>query len=157
MARRGSYTILIAGLGALGTVFATLLKKAGHTVYAFAKEKYLPALSDGKLNVTGIWGEHTATIDGLSGSIDRLKGKNFDVIIVSVTSHDTKIIIDQVKSLVEEKTVSLRKARPLPCLPEDPFSIPGHGRCFSGLQPRPLFFWWDMQSEREYRDKHFCF
>jgi len=37
------YTILITGLGALGTVFATLLKEAGHTVHALTRDKYYPS------------------------------------------------------------------------------------------------------------------
>lgn len=60
--------ILIAGLGALGTVFATLLKKAGHTVYALTREKHLSALSSGRFSVSGIWGEHEAVPDGIYGT-----------------------------------------------------------------------------------------
>jgi len=67
-----SYTILITGLGALGTVFATLMKGAGHTVFALTKDKYLPDLSDGEVRVKGIWGEHEAVLDGVFGSIEPL-------------------------------------------------------------------------------------
>lgn len=105
MKTRSSYTILITGLGALGTVFATLLKKAGHNVYALTKEKYLPMLSDGKLNVTGIWGEHQAIIEGVFGSVDQLKNKKLDLIIVAVKSYDTKSAIEQVKALVGKNTL----------------------------------------------------
>jgi 2-dehydropantoate 2-reductase len=100
-----SYTILIAGLGALGTVFATFLKEAGHTVYALTKDKYLPALRDRRVRVSGIWGEHQAALDGVYGTIDPLKGKNFDLIIISVKSYDTGTAIGQVKPLVGEHTL----------------------------------------------------
>lgn len=95
-----SYTILITGLGALGTVFAALLKKAGHTVYALTKEKYLPELEDCKLRVTGIWGEHEAVLDGVESSIGRLSEKRFDLIILTVKSYDTQAAIEQIKPLV---------------------------------------------------------
>lgn len=104
MIRQPSYSILITGLGALGTVFATFLKNAGHKVYALTKEKYLPVLSDRKLQVTGIWGEHETTIDGVYGSIDPLREKKFDLIIITVKSYDTKTVIDQVKSFVGKNT-----------------------------------------------------
>ncbi len=100
-----SYTILITGLGALGTVFATLLKEAGHTVYALTKDKYLLALSDRKVRVSGIWGEHQATLDGIYGTIDQIKRNKFDLIIISVKSYDTASAIEQVKPLVKEKTL----------------------------------------------------
>ncbi len=100
-----SSTILITGLGALGTVFAALLKEAGHTVYALTKDKYLPAFPDRRVRVTGIWGEHQAALDGVYGTIDPLKGKNFDLIIISVKSYDTGAAIRQVKPLVGDNTL----------------------------------------------------
>src|SRR5512145_3216379 len=100
MTSSSSYTILITGLGALGTVFATLLKNAGHTVYALTKEKYLSSLSGGKVEITGIWGKHQSAVDGVYGTVDSLRGRNFDLIIITVKSYDTKTAIDQVKPLV---------------------------------------------------------
>jgi len=47
--------MLIEGLGALGTVFAALLKKAGHIVFALTKDKYLFAFQDRKVRISGIW------------------------------------------------------------------------------------------------------
>jgi 2-dehydropantoate 2-reductase len=48
--------ILIYGLGAVGTVFATFLKKAENKVYAITKEKYLKYIKDNLISVQGIWG-----------------------------------------------------------------------------------------------------
>ena len=98
------YTILITGLGALGTVFATMLKKAGHTVHALTREKYLPVLADRSVHVTGIWGEHEAVLDGIHASVDPLRGISFDLIIVTVKSFDTAAAIEQVKPLVGKGT-----------------------------------------------------
>jgi 2-dehydropantoate 2-reductase len=99
------YTILITGLGALGTVFATFLKEAGHAVHALTREKYLSALADRKLRVTGIWGDHEAVLDGIHGSIDPLRNISFDLIILTVKSYDTAAAIEQVKPLVGKDTL----------------------------------------------------
>jgi len=100
-----SYTILIAGLGALGTVFSTLLKKAGHTVFALTKDKYLTAFSDRKVRVSGIWGEHEADLDGIFSSIGPLQQKKLDLIILTVKSYDTDAVINQVKPLMGKDTL----------------------------------------------------
>lgn len=99
--------ILITGLGALGTVFAALLKKAGHTVLALTKEKYLDALRDRKVRVSGIWGEHEAVLDGVHASIEPLKSQNLDLIILTVKSYDTATAIGQVKPLAGKDTLVL--------------------------------------------------
>ena len=99
------YTILITGLGALGTVFATLLKEAGHTVHALTRGKYLTVLAERRTRVTGIWGEHEAQLDGIHASIDPLKNITFDLIILTVKSYDTASAIEQVKPLVGKDTL----------------------------------------------------
>jgi 2-dehydropantoate 2-reductase len=99
--------ILIAGLGALGTVFATLLKKQGHVVYALTRERYLPALAKGETQVTGIWGPHEAVLDGVSSSIEPLRSISLDLIIVTVKSFDTAEAVQQVKPLVGPGTFVL--------------------------------------------------
>ncbi len=102
-----SYSILVVGLGALGTVFAALLKKAGHTVFGLTKDKYLPAFGDRKVRVTGIWGEHEAVLDGVHSSIEPLKREKLDLIILNVKSFDTEATIKQVQPLVGKDTLVL--------------------------------------------------
>src|SRR5574341_1204096 len=97
--------ILITGLGALGTVFAAFLKKAGHRVHALTKDKYLDALRDRKVRVAGIWGEHEAVLAGMYGSVDPLKSVPLDLIILTVKSYDTTAAIRPVKPLVGETTL----------------------------------------------------
>ena len=99
------YTILVTGLGALGTVFAAFLKKAGHRVFALTREKYLAELSDRKLRVTGIWGGHEAVLDGVTSSIEPLKKRKLDLIILTVKAYDTEAAIEQVKPLVGTDTL----------------------------------------------------
>ena len=99
------YTILIAGLGALGTVFATMLKKAGNTVHGLTKDKYLPLFTDGRTRVSGIWGEHEAELDGIHASIDPLRNISFDLVILTVKSYDTASAVEQIKPLVGKDTL----------------------------------------------------
>lgn len=99
--------ILIAGLGALGTVHSCLLKKAGHSVYALTKEKYLPALQDRRVSVSGIWGGHEAALDGIHGSIGPLKAVAFDLVILTVKSFDTAQAVTQIKPLIGRDTLVL--------------------------------------------------
>jgi 2-dehydropantoate 2-reductase len=105
MATSSPSTILITGLGALGTVFATLLKKAGHKVFALTKKKYLPELADRTLRVNGIWGGHEAVIDGIYDTIEPLKDRSIDLIIIAVKSFDTAAAIAQVTPLVRRGTL----------------------------------------------------
>jgi len=99
--------ILIAGLGALGTVHACLLKKAGHRVHALTREKYLDALRDRAVRVSGIWGSHEAVLDGIHASIDPVRDVPFDLIILTVKSYDTAPAIRQVGPLVGRGTLVL--------------------------------------------------
>jgi 2-dehydropantoate 2-reductase len=100
-----SYTILITGLGALGTVFAALMKKAGHRVFALARENCRCAVPDGQLRVTGIWGEHEARLDGVYSSIDPLKNEQFDLVLLTIKSYDTETAVRQVAPLAGRDTL----------------------------------------------------
>jgi 2-dehydropantoate 2-reductase len=99
--------VLITGLGALGTVFATLLKESGHTVHALTRAKYLPALREGRVHITGIWGAHEAALDGIHASIEPVRTVSFDLIILTVKSYDTAVAIEQVRPLVGRDTLIL--------------------------------------------------
>ncbi|HEX9021116.1 MAG TPA: 2-dehydropantoate 2-reductase, partial [Nitrospirota bacterium] len=99
--------ILITGLGALGTVFATLLKKGGHKVFALTKEKYLALLAGERIRVTGIWGDHEAVLDGIFADIAPLRSTRLDLIVLTVKAYDTAEAIRQVKPLVGADTLVL--------------------------------------------------
>jgi len=99
--------ILIVGLGALGTVYATFLKKGGHQVWALTKEKYLPFFAEKKVITSGIWGEVSASLNGISSCITPCLDVDFDLIILTVKSYDTYEAICQVRPLVEERTLVL--------------------------------------------------
>lgn len=95
--------ILIVGLGAVGTVFATFLKEYGHRVYAVVKDK--SKYSCNSLKVDGIWGEHTAVLNGITDNTQEIKNINFDLIIVAVKSFDTENAVKTIKELVKENTI----------------------------------------------------
>jgi 2-dehydropantoate 2-reductase len=97
--------ILIAGLGALGTVHGCLLRKAGHTVHALTRDKYLDALRDRKVRISGIWGDHEAVLNGVHATIEPLQRISFDLIILTVKSFDTVAAIAQIKPLVGSATL----------------------------------------------------
>ncbi len=97
--------IVVVGLGALGTTFATLLKKAGHRVFAITKDKYLSALSERRIRILGIWGEHEAVLDGVFAGIDPLKNERIDIIILTVKSYDTAQAVAMLAPLVAEDVI----------------------------------------------------
>ncbi len=90
---------LIFGLGALGGVFATLLKETGHSVYAVGRPKMVEAAQNKGLKVFGIWGTHFARLDGVSTSADSFKGETLDVVILSVKSYDTEYALKELQNI----------------------------------------------------------
>lgn len=86
----------VFGLGALGTVFATLLKEKGHTVFGITKREYEHLFEYTPFKVSGIWGEHQARLDGIFSSMMYID-EDLDYIILTVKSYDTPIAIRQIK------------------------------------------------------------
>lgn len=80
--------ILVFGLGALGTVYACLLKKAGHWVAALSRGAAAEIREQG-VKVTGIWGDHDARLDVVASSVEELRGEEFDLVLVTVKSFAT--------------------------------------------------------------------
>lgn len=94
---------VVFGLGALGTVFATLLKESGNTVYGITKREYLHLFENIPFRVSGIWGKHTAYLDGVYYSLLHLNDE-IDYIILTVKSYDTLYSIRQIKPYISENT-----------------------------------------------------
>ena len=99
--------VVVFGLGALGTVFATFLKKDGHTVYGITKDKYIPYFKNNTVSVEGIWGNHEAQLDGIFSDVNEIPDKEIDLVIITVKSYDTKQAVESIKPLVKEKTLVL--------------------------------------------------
>ena len=99
--------VLVFGLGALGTVFSCLLKKKGHQVVGLDREPVLTAIREHGVKVTGIWGEHTAQLDDLQTSVEKLHERDFDLVILSVKSFDTEAITRQLAYVLNPETYLL--------------------------------------------------
>ncbi len=99
--------ILVFGLGALGTVFATSLKASGENVFGVTKSKYIEKIKNKRLHIKGLFGEKEAFLDEIFKDPKDIVDKNFDLIIVAVKSYDTETVIKQIKQLLNEKTLVL--------------------------------------------------
>jgi 2-dehydropantoate 2-reductase len=96
--------IMVVGLGALGTVYACLLSRAGHEVYGLDRELVCDQVTRNGLRVSGIWGEHHAYLQAAAADSDKLKGIAFDLILVTVKSFHTLEAVKNISGLVGENT-----------------------------------------------------
>ena len=95
--------ILVYGLGAIGTTFATFLKERGNIVYGKSKDKDFPQ----NLYVEGIWGKHSAKLDAVSDNILNFQNTDLDLIILSVKSYDTERALEDIKKIIKPETIVL--------------------------------------------------
>ncbi len=98
--------IAVVGLGALGIAFATFLKNSGNTVFGITKEKYLKNFEKNTVRVKGIWGDHTANLDGIYSDPSQIK-ENINLVILTVKSYDTEKALNQIKPIVGKETLIL--------------------------------------------------
>ncbi len=91
---------LVVGLGAIGTVFSTFLKDAGHKVYAFVKPYQYELLKNKPLKVSGIFGEKTALPDQLIYEASMLSSYQIDYVLITVKSFDTERVIKDIHSFI---------------------------------------------------------
>ncbi len=98
--------IAVVGLGALGIAFATFLKKSGNKVFGITKENYLKNFEKNRVRVKGIWGDHTANLDGIYSEPSRIK-ENINLVILTVKSYDTEKALNQIKPIVGKETLIL--------------------------------------------------
>ncbi|MCS7164085.1 MAG: ketopantoate reductase family protein [Thermodesulfovibrio sp.] len=99
--------IVVFGLGAIGTVFATSLKQAGETVYGITKEKYIEKIKNQTLEIRGLFGEKKAKLDNIFTNPEQIQDGDLDLIIVSVKAYDTETVIKQIKPLIGKDTFVL--------------------------------------------------
>ena len=80
--------VLVAGAGALGSVFGGFLRTAGHDVTLLGRREHLDAINAGGLRIEGLWGDHQASGLVLAGDLAPVRGR-FDAILITVKSYDT--------------------------------------------------------------------
>ncbi len=99
--------ILVFGLGALGTVYSCLLKKAGHRVVGFARSPAADKIKEQGVRVTGIWGDHAAELDAVAGQVEDLADCDFDLVILTVKSFDTAQVARELSRVISPETYIL--------------------------------------------------
>jgi 2-dehydropantoate 2-reductase len=84
-----SARILVAGAGALGSLYGGFLRRAGHAVTLWGRSPHLEAIAANGLTVDGVFGK--AQVGGFSLAIgaEDLVGP-FDLIILAVKSYDVE-------------------------------------------------------------------
>jgi 2-dehydropantoate 2-reductase len=95
----GKPRILVAGCGAIGSVFGCLLKEAGHDVDLLGREVHLDAIRAGGLHLNGIWGEHYAEGFNVATRAADLLGF-YDLVLISVKAYDTDAMARNVSAKV---------------------------------------------------------
>ena len=93
--------ILVAGCGAIGSVFGCLLREAGHDVALLGRENHLKAIHTCGLRLNGIWGDHYADGFTLATKISDLSGI-YDLVLISVKSYDTESIARDVAAFIND-------------------------------------------------------
>ncbi len=78
--------ILVAGAGALGSLYGAFLRRAGHHVTLLGRAAHLEAIHDRGLAVDGVFGEATARGFELAADAKDVGGP-FDLIVLAVKSY----------------------------------------------------------------------
>src|SRR5205823_11010966 len=91
--------ILVAGAGALGSVFGGLLRRAGHAVTLLGRGAHLDAIAAHGLRIGGLWGEHVVSDFTVAHNAATLRAP-FDAILITVKSYDTQAVAHAVAPLL---------------------------------------------------------
>lgn len=94
------YQILVAGCGAIGSVFGCLLRKAHHAVTLLGREWHLEAIRSSGLRMDGLWGSHHAEEFDLATRAEALS-RPYDLILLTVKAYHTDGIVQQIAHLLK--------------------------------------------------------
>jgi 2-dehydropantoate 2-reductase len=98
--------VLVAGAGALGSVFGGFLRRAGLEVTLLGRAPHLQAVARHGLSIDGIWGAHQ--VDGFSVATDvAALNRPFDAILLPVKSYDTEAMAAAVAPLLADDGVAI--------------------------------------------------
>src|SRR5271157_3878071 len=96
--------ILIAGAGALGSVFGAMLRAAGHPVTMLGRRAHLDAIAERGVELSGLFGERVARGFTLTDDPARLDGR-FPIILCIVKSYDTEAVASALSSRLTDDGV----------------------------------------------------
>ena len=91
--------VLVAGAGAVGSVFGALLSRAGAPVTLLGREAHVRAVAERGLAVDGLFGAHRVPMAASVSDVARLTGP-YDAILLSVKSWDTRSVVPLVAPLL---------------------------------------------------------
>lgn len=94
--------ILVAGAGAIGSVFGGLLSLCGHEVTLLGRADHMGAISRQGLRIQGIWGNHRCQSLRVATSPAEC-GTGFDAVLVTVKSYDTANVAALLPQWVHER------------------------------------------------------
>ncbi|MBI4558745.1 MAG: 2-dehydropantoate 2-reductase [Candidatus Hydrogenedentes bacterium] len=97
--------VLIMGAGAIGSVVGGFLAKAGHQVTLAGRDPHMAAARDRGLRITGIWGSHHISAFSVATDVADLRRGDFDLILITVKSYDTRDAVRLIVPLVDENTL----------------------------------------------------
>src|SRR6478735_1460909 len=98
--------ILIAGAGALGSVFGGFLRRAGDDVTLLGRAAHLDAVARDGLRIDGLWGDHVVRGFAVATDPSTLRGP-FDAILLPVKSYDTATAAAAVAPLLADDGVTI--------------------------------------------------
>ncbi len=97
--------VLVMGAGALGSAVGGFLARAGHTVTLVGRPPHMHAIATQGLRITGIWGEHLVSNLATATDTGALEPGNFDLILITVKSYDTRAAVTAIAPLVDDDTL----------------------------------------------------
>lgn len=97
--------ILVMGAGAMGTVAGGFMARAGHHVVLVGRSPHMDAIARHGLKITGIWGEHLVASLVARTNVAGLTKGEFDLILITVKSYDTRAAVEAILPLVDERTL----------------------------------------------------
>ena len=95
---------LIAGSGAIGSSVGGFLQLGGHEVYFLGRGAHIQKMKDIGLKITGIWGEYFVSSLRAFDNLNEIPG-DFDVILLTVKSYDTKLMVHSLREKFGEKWI----------------------------------------------------
>lgn len=101
-----SARILVAGAGALGSVFGGFLRRAGYDVTLLGRAAHVDTIATGGLFIDGIWGEHHVGGFTVAREPAEVRGEH-DLVLVTVKSYDTRAMAEAVADRVADAGVAV--------------------------------------------------
>lgn len=93
--------VLVAGAGALGSVFGGFLRRAGFPVTLLGRSPHVDVIARDGLRIDGIWGEHPVDEFDVATEAGQLQGP-FDLVLLPVKSYDTEDVARSVVPVLAE-------------------------------------------------------